>query len=251
MAIKRKSFQGVWNIIRFNWHFYVIASLALITYILSEPYLSIPLQIIGFWLSILAALTTLVSLLVSYYVYDLSDLYELNWLPNSNNQPVLNINAGFDETSEIIKAKSPKAGLAICDFYDAHQHTEVSIKRARKAYPPHPDTHQVSTTKLPFSDDSFTYSLAILSAHEIRDEHERVAFFKELKRTTQSNGQIFVTEHLRDFSNFLAYTVGFLHFHSRATWLDTFKEAGLKVKQEIKTTPFITTFILEPNGDTF
>jgi hypothetical protein len=58
-----------------------------------------------------------------------------------------------------------------------------------------------------------------------------------------------VTEHLRDPANFLAYTIGFLHFHSRRTWLDTFQSAGLRVEREVKTTPFVTTFFLAKDGN--
>src|SRR5690606_22198176 len=98
---------------------------------------------------------------------------------------------------------------------------------------------------LPFPDSSFDYCLAIFSAHEIRNEDERKAFFSELSRISKSEGQIIVTEHLRDLNNFMAYTIGFFHFHSKSSWLKIFEASSLKVKQTIKSTPFITTFILE------
>jgi ubiquinone/menaquinone biosynthesis C-methylase UbiE len=199
--------------------------------------------------ALLAILTLAVSLIISFYIYDLSNLYQLNWLSNGDNKTVLTINAGFDETSGIIRDKFPKVDLTICDFYDRKKHTEVSIKRARKAYPPLENTVQVSTNRLPFPDNSFDHSLAILSAHEIRNEKERIDFFKELERVTKSTGEIVITEHLRDMTNFMAYTIGFFHFHSKSTWLRTFRQANLKVKQEMKITPFITTFILEKNGN--
>lgn len=195
-----------------------------------------------------ATLTLLISLFVSFYIYDLSDLYQLTWIENADNKKLLNINAGFDETSKIIINKFPKTDLTICDFYNPYKHTEISIKRARKAYPPNPKTISVTTDKLPFSENAFDKSFAILSAHEIRNENERVQFFKELNRITK--GQIFVTEHLRDFNNFMAYTIGVFHFHSRESWLRIFKQADLTVTKEIKTTPFITTFVLDKNGNT-
>jgi ubiquinone/menaquinone biosynthesis C-methylase UbiE len=160
------------------------------------------------------------------------------------------LNAGFDETSQIIKQKYPDCDLLICDFYDPIHHTEASIKRARQAYPPSKDTIQVESTYLPFPDNSFDYSLAILSAHEIRNEEQRIHFFDELYRITKPNGQVLVTEHLRDFNNFLAYTIGFLHFHSKGSWLKTFTEAKFDLTKTIRTTPFISTFILEKYGDT-
>lgn len=90
----------------------------------------------------------------------------------------------------------------------------------------------------------------ILSAHEIRNEIERIELFKELNRVIKLNGQIYVTEHLRDFPNFLAYNIGFFHFHTKSSWLKTFNDANLKIRQEIKLTPFISTFILYKNGNT-
>lgn len=250
MELNRKPFQGVMNIIRFNWHFYVIAGVMLFALFYFRHHLPLQIQSIVRWLSVLAILTIVVSLLVSFYVYDFSDLYALNWLPDIAGKKVININAGFDETSEIIKNKFPGTELIICDFYDSGKHTEISIKRARKAYPPLVNTIQVSTDNLPFKDNTFDAVLAILSAHEIRDEKERILFFKELNRITQPAGQIIVTEHLRDFNNFLAYTIGFFHFHSKTTWLNTFRQSSLAIKSKIKTTPFITTFILEKHGNT-
>lgn len=251
--MKRKPFQGVFNIIRFNWHFYLLSAALLLALLLLsgflnpmfQPYLYVPIALI--------LLTTGISLFVSFYIYDLSDLYKLNWLNGylyPENSKIININAGFDETSGLLKDKFKKAEMTVLDFYDPNRHTEVSIKRARKAYPPYPGTKAVKSVHLPLANSSIDKSFAILSTHEIREENERVAFFKELNRITKSDGQIFITEHLRDLNNFLAYNFGFFHFHSRSTWIRTFSEAGFKVVMEVKSTPFITTFILEKNGDT-
>ena len=249
MEVTRRPLQGVENIVRFNWHFYLIASLAFIALYLFNSHIPVQFRIFVFYASIIALLTMIISLIVSCYVYDFSNLYTLHWLPNADFKKVLNINTGFDETSQIIKDKFPNAFLTICDFYDKEKHTEVSIKRARSAYPPLKETIQVSTNKLPFKDNTFDYSLTILSAHEIRDNSERVQLFNERKRVTKSDGHIFVTEHLRDLNNFCAYSIGFFHFHSKSTWKETFKLANLTLEKEIKTTPFVTTFILNKNGD--
>ncbi len=250
MEIKRKSFQGVCNIIRFNWHFYLIAGIVLFLLFFSYQYLPKSFQLWVLWLSSMAILIISISIIVSYLVYDRSNLYQLNWLTNANGKMVLNVNAGFDETSALLKRKFPEINLTVCDFYNPKKHTEISIKRARIAYPPFENTVQISTQRLPFSDNYFDSTLAILSAHEVRNEKERMDFFTELARVTKPTGQIFVTEHLRDFANFLAYTIGFFHFHSKSSWLQTFAQANLSVKQEVKTTPFISTFILENNGST-
>ncbi|MEZ4795218.1 MAG: methyltransferase domain-containing protein [Flavobacteriaceae bacterium] len=250
MELERAPFQGVLNILKFNWHFYVITGSIFIAAILLFPLLPSFLQSFIFWILILAIGTILISLVVSWYVYDLSNLYQLPWIEEVDYRRILNIHAGFDETSNLIKHKFPRSEVAICDFYDPQKHTEVSIKRARKAYPIESNTLSVTTQKLPFEEGTFDLCLVILSAHEIRRQKERIGFFNELRRITKPKGKIAVTEHLRDVSNFTAYTLGAFHFHSRATWLHTFKEAQLIIEKEIKTTPFITSFILQ-HGNTF
>jgi len=250
METKRSPFQGISNIIRFNWHFYVL------TFILS-----LLILIIGFsvapnynqYLGILVGLLIGISLLslgISYYIYDYTDLYTLPWVENLDNKKVLNIHAGFDETSHILRAKYQKSQLIIADFYDPQKHSEISIKRARKIYPPAASTISVSTTSLPFCAETYDYVHIAFSAHEIRNERERIDFFKEINRVTKKTGTITVTEHLRDRNNFIAYTIGFFHFYSKSSWKKVFKKAHLNVAKELKTTPFITTFTLVPYGNT-
>jgi hypothetical protein len=54
-----------------------------------------------------------------------------------------------------------------------------------------------------------------------------------------------MVEHLRDFPNFLAFSIGFTHFFSRSTWKKAFVTAGFSFFEEIKFTPFMSVF----NGD--
>jgi ubiquinone/menaquinone biosynthesis C-methylase UbiE len=252
MAKMRKPFQGVWNIVRFNWHFYVLAFGFLLVLVVLANCL-VPFSIYFWTIGLLVLIPTVVSLFVSYYVYDVSELYKLNWLHDFNadqEATIVNINAGFDETSGLIDNKFPKAKLVVLDFYDPKTHTEISIKRARNAYPQFPNTVQVTTSKIPLETNSADLITVLFSAHEIRNEQERIVFFKELNRILQPEGQIIITEHLRDFANFCAYTIGFLHFYSKKTWHKTFHTAGFKIVKEQKITPFISTFILIKNGIT-
>jgi SAM-dependent methyltransferase len=253
MAALRKPFQGISNIIRFNRNFYLTAATLMIFlcwahYKLPAPFnVFIKIALIGTFFIIL------ISLLISYYVYDMSNLYSFNWLPDlgiNNNSKIINIHAGFDETSEILKDIYPFASIVVFDFYDPEKHTEPSIKRARKTYPPYPGTKSVSTTSLPLNDMKVDCIFLTLAAHEIRDDTERIIFFTDLKHALKPGGKLVITEHLRDWPNFLAYTIGFFHFHSKKTWLNTFRNSGFVIFRELKITPFITCFILTENGDT-
>ena len=195
--------------------------------------------------------TTFLSLLVSLYVYDISDLYDLPWIEARNDEKlVVNINAGFDETSERLQGIFAGAELVVFDFYDPNLHTEVSIKRARKAYPATAATVHVSTSHLPLAENSADKIFVIFAAHEVRNSDERTLFCKELARIVRPNGRIYLTEHLRDGYNFLAYTLGFFHFYPRKSWLQLFENSGLAVEREVKCTPFVTTFILRKHGIT-
>ena len=90
----------------------------------------------------------------------------------------------------------------------------------------------------------------ILAAHEIRNDVERIVFFKQLQKALTSTGKIIVVEHQRDIANFIAYNFGFFHFHSLKKWKATFKSSNLSIEKEFKITPFISTFILTKNGIT-
>ena len=249
----RKPFQGVGNVIRFNWHFYLISLGAILVGLFFSQYLHSLLKFLAIGGCFLAILMTSLSLIVSYYVYDWAGIYQLNWVDANDfaqNGKIININAGFDEISFLLEEKFKDAKLIVFDFYNPTKHTEISIERARKAYPHFPETQQISTSELPLYDNSADIIFLTFSAHEIRDENERIIFFNQLHRVLKPDGKIYVTEHLRDLANFLAYNIGFFHFHSKASWYKVFKSSNFKINREIKLTPFVSTFILTKNGTT-
>ena len=250
----RKPFQGVSNIVRFNWPWFAGAGTALVIAVITAPAFGPPLQWV-IWLAAVVALAAMaISLGVSYYVYDRSGLYQLSWadelsVGRKKNAKVVNISAGFDETTPILRGKLPGATFHVWDFYDVDSHTEASIKRARSAFPPDPHMVQVATRRLPIDDESVDMISLVMSAHEIRKPAEQREFFEELHRTLRSDGTVFVIEHLRDLPNFLAYSLGFFHFHSRSTWLSVFSDAGFDVVEERKHTAFVSIFILRKRPD--
>jgi SAM-dependent methyltransferase len=201
----RKPFQGIGNIIRFNWHFFVLSLLFVSLLFLIKPYFKEEIQVIITITGLSILIVNSISLAISWYIYDYSNLYSLAWLdaiiPIAPTK-MLNIHAGFDETSLLLQQKYPHTEMIVLDFYDPKKHTEISIQRARKAYPPYPNTQSVTTDLLPLESDSIEQIFVVFSAHEIRNDRERILFFQELKRILTENGQIIVTEHLRDKANF-------------------------------------------------
>jgi SAM-dependent methyltransferase len=251
MEIKRKKNQGVKNIIRFNWPKYIWASAICILMLYGFLHTGTPWSYILISISILIIIISVNSILISWYIFDYSNLYTLYWLPELNNKKVLNLHAGFDEISAILKQKNAYINLINSDFFSLDNHTEKSILRAQKTNTNQIDALKINTNSLPFENETFDFCICFFSAHEIRNESERIIFFKELKRVIKKEGVIFLTEHHRDFPNFIAYTIGVFHFFSTKNWKKIVLKSELKITKCIKTTPFITTYQLINNGNTF
>jgi len=250
MEIRRRPFQGVLNILSFNRHFYVIGIGVLALIITSHVFVEWSGLI--YWLIVASFLYGLIMpLIVSAYVYDFSGYYDFHWLKNcsltdSSSNQILNINAGFDETSFIIKNNFPQSDLKVFDFYNAKQHTEPAIIRARKVSLAYPGTQQIKSNSIPLKDKSVDIIFLLSAAHEIRSHEEKVQFLKECYRLCKPNGKVIMVEHLRDFPNFMAFSVGFAHFFSRKTWKKAFDHAGFTSFKETKFTPFMSIFTCCP-----
>ena len=204
-----------------------------------------------FWLIVIAFLYGLIMpLIISAYVYDFSGYYDFHWLKNlfidPNVRNIVNINAGFDETSFIIKNNFPQADLKVFDFYDSKRHTEPAIIRARKVSLTYPNTLGIKSSTIPIADKSVDVVFLLSAAHEIRDNEEKVVFLEECYRICKPGGKVIMVEHLRDFPNFLAFSIGFTHFFSSSTWKSAFARAGFGSIKETKFTPFMSVFNVEP-----
>jgi SAM-dependent methyltransferase len=246
----RRKFQGVLNILSFNRHFYVIglgtlASLFAAQWLVEWPH-------VLFWVIVSAFFYGLVMpLIVSAYVYDFSGYYQFHWLNNvigsqERIKLIVNINAGFDETSFIIKEKFPQSDLEVFDFYNAECHTEPAIKRARKVSITYPNTRQIASNSIPVKNSKADIVFLLSAVHEIRSHAEKVLFLTECRRLCKQDGKVIMVEHLRDLSNFLAFSVGFTHFFSRSVWQRAFQEAGFSRFNETKFTPFMSVFDCSP-----
>jgi len=250
MEIKRKKFQGVLNILSFNRHFYVFGGIALILIIGSQLLFEWPSTLL--WAIILAFIYgLLMPLIVSAYVYDFSGYYNFNWLNDfigldSDSTKIININAGFDETSFIIKNKFPKSNLEVFDFYNPQQHTEPAIIRARKVSLVYPNTKFIKSSEITLEDNSIDIIFLLSAAHEIRSNEEKIKFLKECHRVCKPNGTVIMIEHLCDLPNFFAFSVGVTHFFSLKTWKNTYHTAGFSSIREKKFTPFMSIFFCKP-----
>ena len=247
MEVNRRQFQGVLNILSFNRHFYFVGIVALLLLIASKWILDWNLTI--YWIVVVAFFYGLIMPLhVSAYVYDFSGFYTFDWLKKINIEDDLshfnlNINAGFDETSFILKTVLPKSHLQVYDFYNASHHTEPAIIRARKVSLVYHNTQQIESCSIPLNDSSVDTIFLLSAAHEIRKDDEKIEFLKECRRVCKPNGAVIMVEHLRDLPNFMAFTIGFTHFFSKTTWRNAYEKAGFTSFKETKFTPFMSVFI--------
>jgi len=250
MELKRRKFQGVLNILSFNRHFYVYGAIVLTLIIIS--YFMFSWSNTLFWILIIAFIYgLLMPLVVSAYVYDFSGYYDFNWLKqmninDSDSKQIININAGFDETSYNLKNHFPKSNVKVFDFYNAEKHTEPAIIRARKVSWVYPNTQQIKSDAIPLKNASVDLIFLLSAAHEIRSQQEKIQFLKECRRICKPDGSVIMIEHLRDFPNFLAFSIGFTHFFSKNTWQKAFQDAGFTTCKEKKFTPFMSIFTFLP-----
>lgn len=244
----RSSAQGVKNIIRFNWPYYALVLALAAGLLIASRYLASPWSECCIVASILTLIPTLISLVVSFWIYDRSGLYDLVWLQGIDVQgakDIVTLNAGLDEVSDSLARAFPNSQLRCFDFFDPTKNNEPSIERAKASGVGIDRSIAVQTQLLPNEDQDCDLAFLFMSAHEIRDRSERIVFFKEIKRALRPHGKIVVVEHLRDPANFMAYTIGAFHFLSAHEWLATFDGASLRVAGHEKHTPFVSVYVLE------
>jgi SAM-dependent methyltransferase len=241
------SYSGASKIVRFNWPWFVLAVLITVVAVLllhtgalDGPSVVVAAAVLfasGFWL--------LASLVVSHYVYDRSPVSRGEWLhgvdPATVRRAVV-FHAGQNEASAALARLPASVTVQAFDFYEPTRNGTPSLIRAR-ALAERRDVGIVPDA-IPLNDGTLDLGLVVFAAHEIRREHERVTFFRELARALASNGRVLVVEHLRDGWNVLAYGPGALHFLSRRTWIRSFRRGGLTLLREVSCTPFVRVFEL-------
>ena len=244
----RRPFEGVTQIVRYNWPFYVIAATLLGAGGVLIGTLDLPQPAVAIFAVFMVPTVfwVLSSIAVSFYVYDLSLLYRWEWLREVVQNPPrtwVGFHAGLDETSDAIRRLFPASEGRALDMYDPAKMTERSIERARSSIPAAGTRASVDFGALPFPDSTCDAVFLILAAHELRDPQDRVRFFRELRRILHPGGRLILVEHLRDAWNFAAYGPGIRHFFSRAEWLRVAKEGGLLKESERSLTPFVRCFV--------
>ncbi len=237
------------QIVRFNWPFYaaaaaiaiagpiVLRAIALPTWMRVSAYCGVALVLL--WL--------IASLIASWIVYDRSRLMDWDWVLQAlgfSPSSWINLHAGLDQSTPALMRIFPGANGRVFDIYDEAEMREPSIARARRLARNAISAEAVNYRQLPLAKGTIDVAMLLLSAHELRSEDARSALFTELRRVLGPAGRVVVAEHMRDWANFLAFGPGFLHFHSRRTWLRCFSRHRFDVHREFSITPFVRIFVL-------
>ena len=244
--MKRGRFQGVAAIVRFNWPFYVVSCLVMVAGTFLGFHLSGWPAAVVLTGTAAALWLTLASLLASWWVYDVSDLHRYGWLSRAAGKSTgnwINAHSGFDETTPALKERLP-GGWIVLDHFDPACMSEPSIHRAKKLYPPLPGTLAAPFDHWPVADSSIDGIFGLLAIHELRTQADRVKWFSEARRVLADKGRVILIEHVRDAANFIVFGPGFLHFHSIRTWRESWQEAGFRVADSFRISPWLRVFIL-------
>src|SRR2546421_4392290 len=216
----RGQFDGVLQIVRYNWTLYIVAVLVSTLVVLLVEVVHPPAALAG--LLILGALAAVfwlaLSLAVSHYVYDRSDLYRWEWIRDRvapNPRHVVNIHAGLDETSLALQEMYPAAEVTILDIYDRAEMPEPSIARARRETRSALASVNADFRRLPLETASADLVTVIFVAHELRRAASKETFFREAWRGLPPGGGLLVGGHLRGGWNLAALGPGGLHFFPR------------------------------------
>jgi hypothetical protein len=246
----RGRFDGVSNIVRFNWPMFAVAATLTLCALVGAVLVRTPVWRVLLTLGAVGlGGGTAISLFVSHLIYDRSDLYRFAWLERATKG--LNLHAatfcqtGFDECSSLLQQRTRATAWTLLDHYDPARMREPSIQRARHSCPPALGTLPAPFDAWPTATSSADAVVAMLAIHELRSEQERALWFADARRTTRHDGRIIVVEHVRDLANFLAFGPGALHFHSVAAWRRSWEQAQLRVRDEYRVTPWVRIFVLE------
>jgi SAM-dependent methyltransferase len=243
----RGPYQGVLQIVQFNWRMYLATVCGVAAVVVAWPVLPLAGRVMLVAAVAPALFWMVASLAVSHYVYDRFPLYDLHWLARALSHAPrrwINVHAGWDETSGLLKTIFPDAVGEAVDLFDSAVMTEASIRQAHRASHAAVPTISAGYDTLPFETRTVDTVFVIFAAHELRRHEQRVRFFGEVARVLTSGGECLLMEHMRDWWNFLAFGPGFLHFFPLCAWRQAARQAGLEIRTEFAMTPFVHVFVI-------
>lgn len=257
----RSPYEGIKQVFKFNWPYYLLSSLVIgasIVFLIILDSQGWKLLLLGVLLT--SMYFTLASVVASHWIYDRSGFFELQWFQNimkTSVAKIANIHAGLDEITQPLSLVFPKSKIDTFSFFDPAINTEPSIARAQGKQMQ--KTGKISLADLQKKIDSnqrpsmilgktkYDFIFLPFSIHEVRSQTLRIALLNALAQSLAKNGSIIFAEQLQSLPNFLAFAHGAFHFYSKNTWQACFQESNLKVQKEIRLNPFTYIVQMSPN----
>ncbi|MFE2146766.1 class I SAM-dependent methyltransferase [Streptomyces sp. NPDC059456] len=237
--------SGVRVVIGYNWPLYTGGLAAMAGGLALAPRLPRVPATLARTGALAAAALLVGSTAASWWVYDHSELYSLDWLtgllPEGPGDHLV-LSTGLDETSHPLALRYPGTRQTLVDLYDPALTTEGSIRRARRRVPPRSGTLAGAPSRIPVATASQDTAFAVFAAHELRLAPDREALFAEIARTLRPGGTLVLVEHLRDRANTAVFGPGAWHFMPRREWLRLARGAGLHSVCETRIANLVTAF---------
>ena len=235
------------QIVRFNWPYYVAAGAAVLAAFGLARW--IPLAWMRAWLSPGAPSSRCgwsTSLVVSWIVYDRSRLMDWDWVLQALGfRPAkwINLHAGHEDSTPALREIFKEADGRVFDIYDPREMTEPSIAtsapagdRGRRSAP------TSAVCRCPRGPS--TWPCCCSPRTSCAATKPATPCLPNYGACSGPGGRVVVAEHMRDWANFLAFGPGFLHFHSRRTWVRCFSRHRFDIHCEFSITPFVRIFVL-------
>ncbi len=242
--------DGAWQVVRVNWPKYTLGVFIILCLIALSTLSSLPslVRLVLLFGASLAAWWTGMSVIASFWVYDLRQALDCWWaVPHApaGLHRYVNIHSGLDQTSIPLHFLFPDAAGITLDIYDPALMSEPSITLARRLYPPQYPQIQARFDNLPVDTSSVDAVFLVFAAHELRTDANREALLAEAWRILGAGGRLFLAEHPRDLATFGCFGPGFLHFFSHKTWEQNLANAGFKSGRQFSLTPFASVWVCE------
>ncbi|KPI30890.1 Methyltransferase type 11 [Actinobacteria bacterium OV450] len=244
--------SGVREVIGYNWPLYAGGLAAMAGGLALAPRLPRVPATLARTGALAAAALLMGSTAASWWVYDHSELYSLDWLtgllPDGPGDHLV-ISTGLDEVSHSLALRYPGTRQSVVDLYDPALTTEGSIRRARRRVPPRPGTLTGTPSRLPVATASRDTVFAVFAAHELRLAPDREALFAEMTRTLRPGGRLVLVEHLRDRANTAVFGPGAWHFMPRREWLRLADGEGLHSVAETRIANLVTALVFRRGAE--
>lgn len=229
----------------YNWPVYAATWLGALVAVVAASSTPRPTWVMS--LAVVAVGWSVLSLVVSDYVYDRSELASGAWIGRLLPPRVetwATVDAGLDAEVDLDRGV-PGRCVGRLDVFDGDTVRAPSVVRARAHTARKHAAAPCSATALALGDATCDVVFVVFTAHEVRGASARAAFLRETRRALRPGGRVVLVEHLRDLPNFVAFGPGFLHFVARSEWLALAERAGLRVAGEIRVTPWVMALALE------